>query len=64
MYQEGCPSINVALEQTHPFFRCVPRLHHDVVQLIAKKIVHYGFILVIYFEEVSKHAGGRQSAFE
>ena len=36
----------------------VPRLHYDVVQLVAQEIVDYMLVAIIDFEEIGQHPDG------
>src|SRR5579884_1737123 len=54
MHEEGCAAVYVGLEQAHAFVRGVPAFYHDVVQLIAQKLVYHVLVLSGDFEEVGQ----------
>ena len=63
MDQERRAAIHIAAQQAQAFVGRVPRLHHDVVQLLAQEVVHHMLVAVFDFEEVGQHADGRQASF-
>src|ERR1019366_3360007 len=60
MDEEGCAAIHVAAQQAQTLVGSVPRLHHDVIQLVAQEIVNHVLIAIFDFEKVSEHAHRRK----
>ncbi len=59
VHQKGRPSVDPAgsgLEQAHALVCRIPAFHHDVVQLIAQKLIHHRLILLADFQEIGKCA--------
>ena len=63
MDQERRAAVNIAAQQAQAFVGGVPRLHHDVVQLLAQEVVHHVLVAVLHFQEVGQHADRRQAIF-
>ncbi len=61
MNQECRPAIDIGPQQPQTFVRRIPRLHHDVVQLIAQKVVDHVLVTIFNLEKVCQHACGRAS---
>ncbi len=61
MDQERRAAIHVAAQQAQTFVGRVPRLHHDVVQLVAQEIVNHVLIAIFHFEKVGEHAHRRKT---
>ena len=61
MDQERRAAIHVAAQQAQTFVGGVPRLHHDVVQLVAQEIVDHVLVAVFHFEKVGEHADRREA---
>ena len=64
MNQECRAAIYVRLQQPHALVGRLPALHHDVVQLIAKKFVHHALVLAVDFKEIGEHSHRRKAAAE
>ena len=61
MDQEGGAAVHVAAQQPQAFVSSIPRLHHNVVQLLAQEVVHHMLVLVVHLEKVGQHAHRRQA---
>ena len=64
MHQERCPPIDVGAQQAHAFVGRVPRLHHDVIQLIPEKLVDDTLVALLHFQEIGKHSYRRHAALK
>ena len=62
MNQKRGPSIDIALQQPHAFMGGVPAVDHDVVELVAQKSIHYGFVFAAHFQKVRQRADRGQAA--
>src|SRR6185437_8193846 len=62
MHQEGGAPRNVGVKHAHALIGRIPTLHHDVVQLIAQKLVDDALILSLDLEEVRERSHRRNAA--
>ena len=56
MNQERRAAIDIAAQQAQAFVGGIPRLHDDVVQLVAQEVVDHMLVAIFDFEEVGQHA--------
>src|SRR5579872_6271323 len=62
MNQERGPSVHISAQESQSLIGRIPRLHHDVIQLIAKEIFHHAFIARLNLEEICQNADGSEAA--
>ncbi len=55
MDQERGAAVHASLEQAHACVGGIPGLHYHVVQLVAQKFFHDGFVFVVNFQKVGQH---------
>ena len=58
MNEECGAAIDVGAQQAQTFVGSIPRLHHDIVQLVAQEIIDHMFVAIVDFKKVGQHAGG------
>ncbi len=62
--QEGGAAIDSGLEQVDAVLGCRPAIDDEVIELFAKKLVDYAFMLAGDFKEVGERAHGRLAGTE
>ncbi len=64
MHQKRRTPVHIRAQQAEAFIRGVPRLHDDVVQLVAEKVLDHAFVARINFQKIRQHANRRRSALK
>ncbi len=71
MDKEGRSAFHVGLQQVHACVRGIPALHHDIIQLVAQKLIDHALVLAVDFQKVRQgsHRGnvtrlGRRTGLE
>ena len=62
MHEKGCAPGDIGLEQVHAGIGCIPALDHDIVQLVAQKLIDHALVLSLDFEEVRQRSKQLQIA--
>ena len=62
MHQKRRPPIHIRLQQPHAFVRRVPALHHDIIQLVAQKLIDHALVCAIHFQKIRQRSHRRQPA--
>ncbi len=62
MNEECGAPIDIGAQQAKTFIGRVPRLDHDVIQLVAQKIFHHALEARFHFQKISQHADRSQPA--
>ena len=61
MYQECGTAIYPGAQHSQPFIGRIPRLHYDVVQLIAQEVFNHTFVAIFHLNEIGQHTGSRKT---
>ena len=64
MHKECGPSIHVGTQQAETLVSGVPRLDHDIVQLVAQEVLDHAFIPRIDFQKICEHANWSLAALK
>src|ERR1700733_4553121 len=62
MNQEGGAAVDVAAQQAKPLVSGVPRFDHNVIQLVAQKVLDDALETWLDFKKIRQDADGREAA--
>src|ERR1700733_10560389 len=62
MNQEGGAAVDVAAQQAKPLVSGVPRFDHNVIQLVAQKVLDHALETWLDFKKIRQNADGREAA--